>query len=117
MLVHWYRPTARSRCIAFLKCHVHKTDSHVTSWNLLGRERNAQYSTYNFEEDNDHQRVANRQRGHAAFRVISNTQQVPQNTIHFGFNRLNPSGGLPPEVQRRLRDLGVIAAATVVRRR
>ena len=87
-----------------------------TSLLLPNRERNKQFHLSTFEEENEHQQVRNQLRGARRVRLIHRTQEIEPHTVHFGFNRLTSSGGLPQEVQRKLRDLRLIAESTRIRR-
>jgi len=44
------------------------------------------------------------------------TQTLNHNTVHFGFNKMTTDGRLPPEVLRKVRDLGLLPEGTKIKR-
>jgi len=43
-------------------------------------------------------------------------QTIKNNTVHFGFSKLSSDSRLPPEVLRKLRDLGLLPKTTKIKR-
>jgi len=60
--------------------------------------------------------IKNRQRGAPLWRLDPKIQTIKNNTVHFGFSKLSSDSRLPPEVLRKLRDLGLLPKTTKIKR-
>ena len=82
--IHWYEPTASSK------------------------SRTSKYENMFYQEEMDNKKISGRQHGRPMYRVIPRVDDIEWATIHFGFSKLKTSGGLPPEVLRQLKIIGII---------
>jgi hypothetical protein len=82
--IQWYEPSARSK------------------------ERTTNYHQHSFREQNIEVQVRNQQAGARRARLDRWTQVIQYNAVHFGFNKLRETGGLPAEVLRLLRSVGLV---------
>ena len=69
-----------------------------------------------FSAEMDKTRIINRQRGGPMWKLNPKTQTLNHNTVHFGFNKMTTDGHLPPEVLRKVRDLGLLPEETKIKR-
>ena len=60
--------------------------------------------------------IINRQRQGPMWKLNPKTQTLNHNTVHFGFNKMTTDGRLPPEVLRKVRDLGLLPEGTKIKR-
>jgi len=81
--IHWFKPTSA----------------------LMSRTH--LYESMYYEEEWDSKKIKGYQRG-KKYRLIPRMQYVNFDQCYFGFTKLKSSGGLPAEVQRQLKQLGLI---------
>jgi hypothetical protein len=78
----------------------------------LSRERGKEWQNFCFELELQAVKCAGqRQNGAVRTRLQQQTQEVVYANCFFGFSKLKETGGLYPEVQRQLRNLGLISGA------
>jgi hypothetical protein len=83
--IHWHEPTAASK------------------------SRTSKYESMFYQEEMDNKKISGRQQGRRMYRVIPRVDDIEWATVHFGFSKLKNSGGLPAEVLRQLKLLGIIS--------
>jgi hypothetical protein len=82
----------------------------IISWyepSLLSKERGNQYHKYCFKEQLIAERNSRNNNGTGGH-LKPFRQEIDYACVHFGFSRLLRTGGLPAQVLRELRDLGLV---------
>ena len=82
----------------------------------LSRQKQRHFNLMTFSAEMDKTRIINRQRGGPMWKLNPKTQTLNHNTVHFGFNNMTTDGRLPPEVLRKVRDLGLLPEGTKIKR-
>ena len=82
----------------------------------LSRSKQQHFHLMAFAAEMDKTQIKNRQRGAPLWRLDPKIQTIKNNTVHFGFSKLSSDSRLPPEVLRKLRDLGLLPKTTKIKR-
>jgi len=101
-------------------CSIHSEDSslkvHWWAPTPLSRSKQQHFHLMAFAAEMDKTQIKNRQRGAPLWRLNPKIQTIKNNTVHFGFSKLSSDSRLPPEVLRKLRDLGLLPKTTRIKR-
>jgi len=82
----------------------------------LSRSKQHHFHLMAFAAEMDKTQIKNRQGGAPLWRLDPKIQTIKNNTVHFGFSKLSSDSRLPPEVLRKLRDLGLLPKTTKIKR-
>jgi hypothetical protein len=85
-----------------------KIEIHWFQPSIESKERGNQYHKFNFQQEIVRAGSKARQKNPACANWNFQTQELDYNTIHFGFNKLLWTVGLPATVLRELRELGLV---------
>lgn len=103
------QPFFVAQCLAN-NFHSKQLDIHWFKPTQLSMERGNIFHKFNFKEEHTQIPLKNRQKGGNLIRLQPNTQTVQYAVVHFAFSKLTPSGGLPPQVQRQLKNKELISS-------
>ena len=100
-------------------CSVHPEERNLkVHWwtpTSLSRQKQQFFHSMVFAPEMDKVQVKNRIRGAPIWRLSPKIQTIQFNMVYFGFNKMTNDKRLPPEVLRKLRDIGLIEKGTKIK--
>ena len=82
----------------------------------LSRQKQQLFPNMTFAPEMDKVHIKNRIRGAPMWRLSAKIQTIQFNMVYFSFNKFTNDKRLPPEVLRKLRDIGLREKGTKIKR-
>ena len=82
----------------------------------LSCQKQQLFPNMTFAPEMDKVHIKNRIRGAPMWRLSAKIQTIQFNMVYFSFNKFTNDKRLPPEVLRKLRDIGLIEKGTKIKR-